>query len=237
MLDWACIAHLNIRNTSYGQKKGHESKFQFDSRPLKVKNQLDFLACRQRATYYWKSLNKGYNFAQDLIAIKGLHKMLCALKVVGVLAMGILRLSLGSPRTKNHLDVARMESYKVYYKGEGGGFPQVRVVVSLVCSSCSWLILAPRVFQLCTNHFVLVLCRSVWVSEACHFFLISSRSSSTPLYSSIVLQAKEHASIPCSSIVFSLGFTLESLKVLGLRQDEPPHKYCLYNVNCLRTQT
>ncbi len=48
--------------------------------------------------------------------------------------MGISRLPFGSPRTKNHLDVAPVESYKVYYKGEGGGFPQVRAVVSLVSS-------------------------------------------------------------------------------------------------------
>jgi len=39
-------------------------------------------------------------------------------------------------------------------RGEGGGFPQVRAVVSLVCSCCSWIVLAPRVLQLCTNHFV-----------------------------------------------------------------------------------
>jgi len=69
--------------------------------------------------------------------------------------------------TKCHLDVGLMKKHKVYYKGEGGGFPQVQAVVSLVNPNCSWLILAPKVFQLCTNHFVLVLCRPVWVSEAC----------------------------------------------------------------------
>ncbi len=37
--------------------------------------------------------------------------------------MGISGLSLGSPGTKNHLDVAPMERRRVYYKGEGGGFP------------------------------------------------------------------------------------------------------------------
>jgi hypothetical protein len=73
----------------------------------------------------------------------------------------ILGLPLGSPGTKNHLDVAPVESCKIYYKGEGGGFPQVRAVVSLVSPSCMWLVLAPKVLQLCTNHFVLVLCRSV----------------------------------------------------------------------------
>ncbi len=46
-------------------------------------------------------------------------------KVVGVLAMGILRLPLGSFETKCHLDVAHVEKRKEYYKGEGGSFPQV----------------------------------------------------------------------------------------------------------------
>jgi hypothetical protein len=59
--------------------------------------------------------------------------------------MGISGLSLGSPGTKSHLDVAPMERRKIYYKGEGGGFPQVRAVVSLMCSSCPWLVLASKV--------------------------------------------------------------------------------------------
>jgi hypothetical protein len=75
--------------------------------------------------------------------------------------MGISGLPLGSPSTKNHLDVTHVERRRVYYKGEGGGFPQIGAVVSLVCLSCPWLILAPKVFQLCTNHLVLVLCRSM----------------------------------------------------------------------------
>jgi hypothetical protein len=75
--------------------------------------------------------------------------------------MGISGLPNGSPGTKSHLDVAPVERRRIYCKGEGGGFPQVQVVVSLVCPNCSWLVLAPKVLQLCTNHFVLVWCRSV----------------------------------------------------------------------------
>ncbi len=45
--------------------------------------------------------------------------------------MEISGLSLGSPRTKTHLDVAHVERCKVYYKGEGGVFPQVHAVVVL----------------------------------------------------------------------------------------------------------
>ncbi len=156
----------------------------FDSQPLKVGNRLDFLACRQRATYHWIALNKGYNFALNLITIRGLHAKLCAFKVAGVLVVGISGLSLGSPGTKNHLDVAPMERRRVYYKGEGGGFPWVRALVSLVCLSCPWFVLTPKMLQLCTNHPVLVLCKFVWIIEACQFFLVTSRSSCMPLYPS-----------------------------------------------------
>jgi len=72
---------------------------------------------------------------------------------------------LGVPEEKNHLDVGPVERSRIYYKGEGGGFPQVRAVVSLVCPCCPWFVLAPRVLQLCTNHFVWVVCRPVWVSK------------------------------------------------------------------------
>jgi hypothetical protein len=33
---------------------------------------------------------------------------------------------------KCHLDVGLVERRKVYYKGEGGGFPQLRAMVSLM---------------------------------------------------------------------------------------------------------
>jgi hypothetical protein len=39
---------------------------------------------------------------------------------------------LGSPGTKSHSDVGAAKRHKEYYMGEGGGFPQVRAMVSLV---------------------------------------------------------------------------------------------------------
>jgi hypothetical protein len=95
-----------------------------DSRPLKVGNRPDLLGCRQRATYRWKALDKGYNFAVDRIAIGGLQKKLCALKVSRVLVGGISGFPHKSPGTKSHLDAGPVESHRVYYKGEGGGFPK-----------------------------------------------------------------------------------------------------------------
>jgi hypothetical protein len=148
-LKWAHISHLDIWNTSYGQKKGRESKWQFDSRPLKVRNQPDFLVCRRHATYSWKAIDEGYNFSLYFIAITSLHAKLCASKVARIPIVRISGFSLGSPRTKSHLDVAPMERHKVYYKGEDGGFPQVRAMVSLVCASCLWFVLTLKVLQLC----------------------------------------------------------------------------------------
>jgi hypothetical protein len=106
-----------------------------DSQPLKVHNRPDFLMWRWCATYHQKALDKGYNFASDLISIEGFHVKLWVPKVIGVSTMGISRLPLGSPRTKWHLGDGTMAKHKIYYKGEGGGFPQVQAVVSLMSPS------------------------------------------------------------------------------------------------------
>jgi hypothetical protein len=116
----------------------------------------------------------------------------------------------GLLREKSHLDVGFVASHKVYYKWEGDGFPQVRAVVNLVCSCCSWFVLAPKVLQLCTNHFVWVMCRPMWVSEACQLFLVPSRSSNTTLYPS---KCCELGSVP-RLLPFPLSYTWTHIWVL-----------------------
>jgi hypothetical protein len=81
---WPCMSHLDICNTSYDRKKGRESNWQFDSRPLKVENWPDPSACRKSVTRRWKVLKESYKFASDLIPIRGLSKELWAAKVSGV---------------------------------------------------------------------------------------------------------------------------------------------------------
>ncbi len=67
---WPRIGHLDICSPSYGQKKGQESNWQFDSRPLKVGNRpLPDLRI-ESATRRWKDLDEGYNFGLDLVAIR-----------------------------------------------------------------------------------------------------------------------------------------------------------------------
>jgi hypothetical protein len=52
--------------------------------------------------------------------------------VAGVQTRTVSRLLFGSPKIKNHSDVGAVERRKEYCMGEGGGFPQVQAVVSLV---------------------------------------------------------------------------------------------------------
>jgi hypothetical protein len=51
-----------------------------------------------------------------------------------------------SPGKKSHFNVASTESCREYYMGEGGGFPQIRAVVSQVSLSARGLSQHPRVF-------------------------------------------------------------------------------------------
>jgi hypothetical protein len=69
-------SHVPFEYSKYknGQKKGWESKCQFDSQPLKIWNRLDLLTCRWHVTYYWKALDEGYKFSLNLNSIEGLKK-------------------------------------------------------------------------------------------------------------------------------------------------------------------
>jgi hypothetical protein len=207
-LKWVLIVHSDIWNTSYGQKKCRESNCQFDSRPEKVRNWLDLLGFKQHVTYRWKALNESYNFALNCTSIWGLVTKLWGSKVIIVL-IGAISGLLGK---KSHLEVWSVATTKHTIRGEGGGFPQVRVVVSLVCPCCPWLVLTPRVFQLCTNHLVWVVCKLVWVSEACQLFLVPSRSSNTPFYPSKCCELGSVPPIPPSFAVFYLDPHLGPLR-------------------------
>jgi hypothetical protein len=134
-LNWPHIGHLDICNPSYGQKKGRESNWQSDSRPLKVVNRPFPDVLWGSATRRWKSFFEGYNFGSDFVPIGGRGEELRSPKVAGVPTGTVSGLHFGSPEKKSHLDVASAESCREYYKGEGGGFPQVRAVVCHVSPS------------------------------------------------------------------------------------------------------
>jgi len=55
---------------------------------------------------------------------KPAHKVIGP-EVARVPTLGISRVPFGNPGTKCHLDVGLVERHRIYYKGEGDGFPQV----------------------------------------------------------------------------------------------------------------
>jgi len=67
---WPRIGHLDIFSPSYGQKKGQESNWQFDSRSPKVKNRPLPNLRIESAIRRWKDLDEGYKFGLDFIAIR-----------------------------------------------------------------------------------------------------------------------------------------------------------------------
>jgi hypothetical protein len=92
----------------------------------------DFGVCKWSVIHRWKALEESYKFSLDLIPIIDLNKELWPCKVSGVQTGTVSKLFLGSLETKSHSDVDVVERCRDYYMGEGGGFPQVRAVVSFV---------------------------------------------------------------------------------------------------------
>jgi hypothetical protein len=72
------------------KKKSRESNWQFDSQPLKVRNQPDPGVCRGSATHHWKALKESYKFDLDLVLIGGLSKELWPCEVPEVQSETIL---------------------------------------------------------------------------------------------------------------------------------------------------
>ncbi len=68
--------------------------------------------------------------------------------------MKISRLALGNLETKWHLGAGPMARHKVYCKGEGGDFPQVRAMVNFVSLCLLMALPCTKVFQLRTNQLV-----------------------------------------------------------------------------------
>ncbi len=105
-LEWPRMSHLDTCSPSYGQKKGHESNWQFDSRPLKVGIRPLSDVCRRSETWHWKALKENYNFGLDLTLIRDRSQEIWVPKVPGVQPGTVSRLPLGSPGKKCHSHVA-----------------------------------------------------------------------------------------------------------------------------------
>jgi hypothetical protein len=106
------MIHLNTYNISFGWEMSQESKCQFDSQPLKVKNRYELHTCKRRATYCWKYLDKGYNFASEFTSIKGFYNKFWASKVIRVPILGILGLLTWESWETWHLGATPMTNQK-----------------------------------------------------------------------------------------------------------------------------
>ncbi len=89
-----------------------------------------------------EALKESYNFALDLVPIQSQGEKLWTPKISGVQTGTISGLHFGSPGKKCHSDASTAVRCLEYYMGEGGGFPQVRAVVSQV---------SPRLPVACPN--------------------------------------------------------------------------------------
>jgi hypothetical protein len=142
---WPRIDHLDICSPSYGQKKGRESNWQFDSRPLKVGNRPLPDVRFGSAIGRWKDLEEGYNFGLDLVTIQLCSRELWQFKVPRV-PPGQFRDSISGVATKCAIRVPPPRSNAEYTIGSRVvAYSQVRAVVSLVCLSARDKSQHPRV--------------------------------------------------------------------------------------------
>jgi hypothetical protein len=126
-LKWAHMTRLDICNTSYGKKKGWESNWQFDSQPQKV------LPCVQVTcdTPLESSSQELQLCFRPRLDQRSEHGAMASQSCENP-TPAVSRPLWESREKKGHLDVGLTESCKKYYMGEGGGFPRVQAVGSLV---------------------------------------------------------------------------------------------------------
>jgi hypothetical protein len=127
---------------------------QFDSGPLKVSNLPHSLMRSWRGTYQWKALDKGYNFALDFISIGGLHKKLRAPKVAESQLREFRDSQMGVPKQNAIWMLVPWPSIEYTIRGKVVASPKFEPCGILWVQVQLWFIVAPNVFQLCTNKLV-----------------------------------------------------------------------------------
>jgi hypothetical protein len=132
-LKWSCMTLLDIYNTSYGKKKSWESNCQFDSWPQKGWESTRLpcvqMECDTPLEGFWQELqlcfrpHPNQRSQQDVMFPQS-----CGSPTLTILGFPFW----GVPKQKGHLGGGLAERRIEYYMGEGGGFPRVWAVVSLV---------------------------------------------------------------------------------------------------------
>jgi hypothetical protein len=113
-LKWARMTHLDIWNSNYGQKKGWKSNWQFDSRPLKVRESTWFPCMQVECDILLKRSRWGLQ-----LSFKPHFNQRSAHKIMGPQNhkspnFGNFR----NPGTRCHLDVGLVQRHKVYCKAK-----------------------------------------------------------------------------------------------------------------------
>jgi hypothetical protein len=146
-LKWPRIGHLDICSPSYGQKKGRELNWQFDSRPLKVGNRPLSDIWIRSAVWHWKALEENYNFGSDLALIRLGSRELWAPKV-SRLQPGQFRDNFGTPTWESRENVpfgcnSCGELQRILYGGRWWLPPSPGRGDSCE-SKCPWLVPTPK---------------------------------------------------------------------------------------------
>jgi hypothetical protein len=116
---WPRIGHLNICSPSYGQKKGRESNWQFDSRPLKVGNRPLSDLRIESAIRLGKILTRATSLVETSLRsgfAVGSYELPKSWDSTRDNLGTISGLQLGSPGKKWHSGVGAAKSHRVYYK-------------------------------------------------------------------------------------------------------------------------
>jgi hypothetical protein len=100
--------------------------------------------CDMALESFWRELQHWFRTRPDPSLGRGTMAVQSFESPAGTLS----RLHFGSPNKMCHSDVASATSHREYYMGEGGGFPRVRAVVSLVCLSARGKSQHPRVSRM-----------------------------------------------------------------------------------------
>jgi hypothetical protein len=145
---WPRIDHSDICSPSYGQKKGWESNWQFDSRPLKVWNRPLPDVALNSATWRWKALDKSYNFGLRLVPIRAQGEELWPFKVPRVQPGQFRDSILGIPTKCAIWMLPRRPAAEYTIRSKVVAYSRVRAVMSFVCPSARGKSQHPRVSRM-----------------------------------------------------------------------------------------
>jgi hypothetical protein len=153
-LKWAHMTHLDTWNISYGQKKGQESNWQFDSRPLKVGNRPNFLALGDMRYIVEKILKKITTLFQTSFRSEVCTQNYGSPKLRESQVWEFQDSHLGIPGQNAIWMWALWRGTKYTIRGKVVASPKSKLWWVLWVWVHPWFILAPKVLKLCTKQLV-----------------------------------------------------------------------------------